>query len=226
MEFLEVVAQLLLGRDDGNARTQDAEVEAQVVADGTKVGLESFGSQTFAQFGGDVEGMELEDALTVVDDPVERCLVDAERVMDEVGEGVRRLVVVELAGEGYEGVDVVVVVGFKGSIKRIGFGTEGGLGLLSELEFGLGISAYGYEVDASLDGIGGALDDVERNHAEPHLAGGFAQHLCAAEDDWGAELEHLGVLQHLDQHLAADAVDVAVGEAYFEEVHSWGLRGV
>ena len=88
VEFIEVVAQFLVRRDDGDAGTHNAEVVAQTLADGTDVVLEGFGRDAFAEFGGDVVVMELEDAKTVVDDPVERSVVDVERTMDEVREGV------------------------------------------------------------------------------------------------------------------------------------------
>ena len=88
VEFIEIVAQFLVRRDDGDAWTHNAEVVAQTLADGTDVVLEGFGRDAFAEFGGDVVVMELEDAKIVVDNPVERSVVDVERTMDEVREGV------------------------------------------------------------------------------------------------------------------------------------------
>ena len=198
VELVEVVVQLLVRRDDGDAWTHDAEVEAQALADGADVVLEGFGSDAFAELGGDVGVMELEDAQIAVDDPVERSVVDVEGPMDEVGEGMGRLVVVEVTWEGDEGIDVVVIVGFEGCGEGAGFGPKGGFGLLSEQDFGLGVVADGHEVDASFDGVGCTRDDVEGDHADAQLLGGAAQHLGAAEDDGGEELEHLGVLEDFD----------------------------
>ena len=115
---------------------------------------------------------------------------------------------------GDEDVDVALAEVAYGSLECGESGLTGGFGRDAGLNFEVFAHDI-YDVEYAVARIGSAVDAIELHLGELHGLAVEGGGLGRAVDHHGAEVAHAGVFEGSENHLVANAVGVAVGDAHF-----------